>query len=297
MNGKVIEYPFDTVKVRLQTTRNEVFSGTFDCLRQTFKEEGFKGFYRGLSSPLVGAMAENALAFFSYNRIQGIIRLATSTPADAPLSIPQLFAAGAFAGSAGSLVLTPIELVKCKLQVENVQSYGGSAGQAAAKTIKYAGPISVVKSILRTKGIAGLYYGFGPTLARESLGGGFWFGTYEAVCRVSLKYKERRLREVGDARTLTKSDLSPLTLILAGGMAGVAYNTSSYPIDVIKSYIQTADVRGVQQSQAQSSSSKSIWVDVARKVYQGGGIRAFYRGLGITLVRAFPANAIMFMTY
>ncbi|KAJ1920482.1 mitochondrial ornithine carrier protein [Mycoemilia scoparia] len=299
MNGKVMEYPFDTVKVRLQTTKGDVFNGTTDCLMQTWRQEGFKGFYRGVTSPLVGAMAENAIAFFSYNRIQNFIRYVTSTPTETPLSIPQLFAAGAFAGCAGSLILTPIELIKCKLQVENVQSYGGGSGvagsggatTAAASRTKFVGPISVIKSILAKKGVAGLYNGFSPTLARECLGSGFWFGTYEAICRGFLKYKERKLKEKGEVRVLSKDDLHPLMLILAGGFAGVAYNSSSYPIDVIKSNIQTADVRSPQGSRPPG------WVETARTVYANGGIKAFYRGLGITLIRAFPANAAMFMTY
>ena len=244
-------------------------------------------------------MAENAIAFFSYNRIQNIIRLITSTPADVPLSLPQLFAAGAFAGCGGSLVLTPIELIKCKLQVENVKSYGssGSIANVTESATKFVGPISVIKSILRTQGIAGLYHGFGPTLARESLGSGFWFGTYEVVCRSFLKYKENKLREAGETRAVSKDDLHPAMLVLAGGMAGVVYNTTSYPIDVIKSNIQTADVRGGDSHASVNTSKPAGLMETIRKVHNNGGIRAFYRGLGITLIRAFPANAAMFLTY
>lgn len=48
MVGKVIEYPFDTVKVRLQTqsVENPVFKGPMDCLKATMKEEGVKGLFK-----------------------------------------------------------------------------------------------------------------------------------------------------------------------------------------------------------------------------------------------------------
>jgi mitochondrial ornithine carrier protein len=61
MTGKLIEYPFDTVKVdgpfrecayikvRLQTqadVKPTQFRGPLDCFRQTFQHEGFFGFYR-----------------------------------------------------------------------------------------------------------------------------------------------------------------------------------------------------------------------------------------------------------
>jgi len=60
MAGKLIEYPFDTVKVPLHVlrlliqvrlqTQSDVkplqFRGPLDCFRQTFYNEGFLGFYR-----------------------------------------------------------------------------------------------------------------------------------------------------------------------------------------------------------------------------------------------------------
>lgn len=44
--GKIVEFPFDTVKVRLQTSTNDTFNGTFDCIVKTYKNEGFLGFYK-----------------------------------------------------------------------------------------------------------------------------------------------------------------------------------------------------------------------------------------------------------
>ncbi|KAJ2699754.1 mitochondrial ornithine carrier protein [Coemansia sp. IMI 203386] len=284
MMGKFVEYPFDTVKVRLQTSESQVFSGTIDCLRQTFRNEGFGGFYRGLTSPLVGAMAENAIAFYAYNRIQSMIRQITNTQ---ELALPHLFLSGGASGAICAFVISPVELVKCKLQVENVQGYG----QQTVKTARFTGPMSVVAHLLRTEGVAGLYRGIGPTVARESLGVGFWFGAYELVCRQILASR----RQSKDDPLPPKDVLGPGSIILAGGCAGIAYNLTSYPIDVVKSFIQTSDVRsaGAIQPDAKSPTIAST----IRTVYARGGIPAFYRGLGITLLRAFPANAAMFMTY
>ena len=48
MVGKVVEYPFDTVKVRLQTQSvdSPLFKGPMDCLKSTVKEEGAKGLFK-----------------------------------------------------------------------------------------------------------------------------------------------------------------------------------------------------------------------------------------------------------
>ncbi|KAJ2366337.1 mitochondrial ornithine carrier protein [Coemansia sp. RSA 2610] len=284
MMGKFVEYPFDTVKVRLQTSETHVFSGTLDCLKQTWLHEGFRGFYRGLTSPLLGAMAENAIAFYAYNRIQSAIRAVSREPEDRQLSRLQLFASGALSGAICAFVISPVELVKCKLQVENVQAYGGAP---AAGGTKFSGPVSVVVHLLRSQGLPGLYKGILPTVARETLGVGFWFGTYELVCQQLLKWHHPR-----DAARLSKSDLGPGSIIIAGGCAGIGYNITSYPIDVVKSFIQTDDVRAPAANAQRAGIAHTV-----RTVYARGGIAAFYRGLGITLVRAFPANAAMFMTY
>lgn len=61
MTGKLVEYPFDTLKVRLQTGP---YAGATDCITTISKEEGLLAFYRGLATPLVGAGIEVATLFF-----------------------------------------------------------------------------------------------------------------------------------------------------------------------------------------------------------------------------------------
>ena len=66
--GKYIEYPFDTVKVRLQSQPDHLplrYTGPIDCFNQSLRQDGFLGIYRGISAPLVGAAVENACLFFS----------------------------------------------------------------------------------------------------------------------------------------------------------------------------------------------------------------------------------------
>ena len=48
MAGKLVEYPFDTVKTRLQSQPSDykLFKGPLDCFRQTLAHEGFFGLYR-----------------------------------------------------------------------------------------------------------------------------------------------------------------------------------------------------------------------------------------------------------
>jgi ornithine carrier protein len=66
--GKYIEYPFDTVKVRLQSQPDSLplrYTGPLDCFKKSLQRDGFLGIYRGISAPLVGAAVETSTLFFS----------------------------------------------------------------------------------------------------------------------------------------------------------------------------------------------------------------------------------------
>lgn len=70
--GKFVEYPFDTVKVRLQSQPDHLplrYAGPLDCFRQSIQQDGFRGLYRGISAPLFGAAAETSSLFFSVSEI------------------------------------------------------------------------------------------------------------------------------------------------------------------------------------------------------------------------------------
>ncbi|KAG6850080.1 hypothetical protein H0H93_001430 [Arthromyces matolae] len=73
---------------------------------------------KGLSVPIVGSMAETAAVFVAYSAFQDVIRLMTSRTRTDKLTIPELGVAAAGAGFVSSFVITPIELVKCKMQVQ-----------------------------------------------------------------------------------------------------------------------------------------------------------------------------------
>lgn len=69
--GKYIEYPFDTVKVRLQSQPDTLplrYTGPLDCFKKSLQRDGFIGIYRGISAPLVGAAVETSTLFFSVSR-------------------------------------------------------------------------------------------------------------------------------------------------------------------------------------------------------------------------------------
>jgi ornithine carrier protein len=235
-----------------------------------------------MSSPIVGAMLENAILFVGYRQIQRQIRdispperTATTVLDDngqVPLTLNQLVLAGAIAGSVVSIILTPVELIKCRLQVQHITKE------------KFNGPVDVMKQIYRAQGLKGFFRGFVPTFTRETGASAFWFGAYEYTCAALIRRKQEKATQEGDQSIKSKKDLTAAELMLGGAMGGIAYNLSFFPVDVIKSRMQ------IDQGQ-------STFKQIATEIYTGAGIKGFYRGCGMTAAKSAPANAIIFMTY
>ncbi|KAJ8940239.1 hypothetical protein NQ318_016695 [Aromia moschata] len=157
--------------------------------------------------------------------------------------------AGGAAGFFQSFICSPMEMAKSRMQV----------GDSAC-----SGPVECLRKV----GDQGVFRGCGLTVGREVPAFGIYFFTYELLTRTE------------DGRPV-----STWTMLLGGGLAGVASWTATYPIDVIKSRIQ---VDGSSSSQYTSS------LDCLRKTIRSGGVFCLFRGLTPTLIRAFPVNAVTF---
>ena len=78
-------------------------------------------------------------------------------------------------------------------------------------------------------------------------------------------------------------------LFAAGGTAGFMYWVLFYPLDVIKSAMQTdALVRSERRFSGVADATRQLWAE--------GGVSRFYKGVTPCLLRAVPANAIMLIT-
>jgi len=97
-------------------------------------------------------MIENGVLFSGFGYAQRLIRKVTKKPEDEPLSMSQYTLAGGLAGTGAAMLLTPVELVKCKLQVQDVEALYHSATKSstneianntaqATTKIHYKGPI------------------------------------------------------------------------------------------------------------------------------------------------------------
>ncbi|OJD21013.1 hypothetical protein ACJ73_07651 [Blastomyces percursus] len=315
--GKFIEYPFDTVKVRLQSQPAGLpllYKGPIDCFRQSFQAAGINGLYRGISAPLVGAAVETSSLFFSYRVTQDFLKstLYVSESGDggsvAAVELPQsaLLICGAASGAFTSLLLTPVELIKCKMQVPAGSSGGISSSGSLVSNQKAPGPIALIAAVFRHEGLLGFWRGQMGTLIRETGGSAAWFGSYEGVLAFFKKYKASKAATAATTATTAGTGTSVYvdvdnTLpvyqrLLAGAAAGISYNFIFYPADTVKSRMQTESITHAVGGDAAQRSRPTFWA-VGKALWKQQGLAGLYRGCGITCARSAPSSAFIFTIY
>ncbi|KAJ4300114.1 carnitine transporter [Collariella sp. IMI 366227] len=265
----VVGHPFDLVKVRLQTAEKGVYSSAIDVVRKSVAKDGLRrGLYAGVSAPLVGVTPMFAVSFWGYDLGKSIVRSTSTIGPDGNLSIAQISAAGFFSAIPMTAITAPFERVKVILQVQ------GQKTLAPGEKPKYAGGMDVVRQLYREGGVRSVFRGSAATLARDGPGSAAYFAAYE--------YIKKMLTPRDPVTGETSGKLSLTAITCAGAGAGVAMWIPVFPIDTVKSRLQTAE-------------GNVTIGGVVKSLYARGGYRAFFPGFGPALARAVPANAATFL--
>jgi hypothetical protein len=187
--------PFDLIKTRIQSNpiNNKTYS---NIIKKIYFNEGFLGFYKGVRAPLISNCIINGVMFHSNHYINKYILKNNNNH----------FYSGAISGFISSFVISPFELVKNRIQVEN--NYNK----------KYS---TVIKEIYKKKI---LWKGLTPTILREIPACSIYFGTYNYL----KKYLDIRMN-------------NNFSCIIAGGLSGMSCWFFTYPFDTIKTKIQISN--------------------------------------------------------
>ena len=264
-----VGHPFDTIKVRMQTTDTTRFKGPLDCVMQTVRREGVRGLYKGATPPLVGWMCMDSIMMGSLNVYRRVMADHVFHVDKAALPAVGHGMAGSLAGATVSFVAAPVEHVKARLQVQ----------YAARKADRlYSGPLDCVAKIYRHHGLRGLFHGLSATLVFRGFFF-FWWSSYDVLSRA--------MRE----RT---SMSTPAINFWAGGLSAQVFWLTSYPGDLVKQRIMTDPLGG---GLGDGERRFRRWRDAARAVYRESGWRGYWRGFVPCFLRAFPANAMALLVW
>jgi solute carrier family 25 carnitine/acylcarnitine transporter 20/29 len=96
-----------------------------------------------------------------------------------------------------------------------------------------------------------------------------------------------------------------MKVLLCGGLAGIVTWATIFPLDVVKTRVQTQALHPAQHRVSEQHALLDAGtlkrrlgaIDIAKQAFQTEGVGVFFRGLGICSVRAFVVNAVQWAVY
>ncbi|XP_026684618.1 mitochondrial basic amino acids transporter-like [Diaphorina citri] len=179
--GLLVGHPMDTIKTRTQTMPDKTM---IQIIANTFKLEGFRGFYKGFLAPMLTTGVTNAIFFGVYgNTIRYLRSISESSEeyrCDGFLATPlwdwNEFFSGSIAGAIITAVGAPVEAIKTRLQanaaVDNQKFKMGNECGTTWSTMKF---------IHSNEGITGFYRGGLALLMRDMPSYGVYTAIYQLL--------------------------------------------------------------------------------------------------------------------
>eukprot|EP00039_Didymoeca_costata_P026626 m.16257 g.16257 ORF g.16257 m.16257 type:complete len:335 (-) comp5642_c0_seq2:890-1894(-) len=239
-----------------ESTPARRLTGTIDAFGKIIQHEGLGSLWRGLPPTLAMAVPATVIYFTSYDYLKAW--LGEKEPY-APLL------AGSVARVGAVTVISPLEMVRTKMQARGAAS--GVQDVSAA-----------VASAIRQEGVLTLWRGLSATLLRDvPFSAIYWFG-YE------------RLKNVNSTK------LSPFWgSFVAGAVSGSIAATVTLPFDVVKTRIQidlgTSMCKLSPPHPAPSTSS------MMKQILHQSGPSGLFVGLIPRIAKVAPSCAIMISSY
>ncbi|RDX64733.1 Calcium-binding mitochondrial carrier protein SCaMC-1, partial [Mucuna pruriens] len=170
------------------------------------------------------------------------------------------FLAGGIAGGISRTATAPLDRLKVVLQVQTAR----------------ASIMPAVMKIWKQDGLLGFFRGNGLNVVKVAPESAIKFYAFEMLKKV-----------IGEAQG-NKSDIGTAGRLFAGGMAGAVAQAAIYPLDLIKTRLQTCASEGGKGPKL-GTLTMNIWIQE--------GPRAFYRGLVPSLLGMIPYAAIDLTAY
>ncbi|RHZ49580.1 hypothetical protein Glove_519g67 [Diversispora epigaea] len=165
--------PFELVKIRLQNKENAgKYSGTMDAISKIIKQESVFALFNGLEATIWRHATWNGGYF-------GVIFGIKKRLPEAHNKQQQLrnnFIAGAVGGTVGTIINTPFDVVKTRIQNDS------------GIVKKYNWAIPAIGTVAKEESIKALYKGFVPKVLRLGPGGGILLVVFDQVTTWMRKY-------------------------------------------------------------------------------------------------------------
>ncbi|KAF9432680.1 hypothetical protein BGZ76_010464 [Entomortierella beljakovae] len=269
----LICHPLDTIKVRMQLSKNAARNATGGKLSfvgvglRIIKKESPLALYKGLGAVTAGIVPKMAIRFTSFQYYKDWMVDKEGHPWKL-----NNFWAGLMAGvTEAVLVVTPMDVVKIRLQAQR-------HSMADPLDIpKYRNAAHCAYTVVREEGFGALYRGVGLTSLRQASNQAANFPTYHF-----LKGYLQRLQDI--------KELPGYQSAVIGCISGAMGPLVNNPIDIVKTRIQkTPNPEGL--------SGWARFTQVNTQILKHEGWKAFYKGVTPRVLRVAPGQAVTFAVY
>eukprot|EP01069_Polyplicarium_translucidae_P006321 Polyplicarium_translucidae@DN2942_c0_g1_i2.p1 len=250
----VAMFPLDSLKTRVQAG-----GGTAGAVLRAAlaRKGGARSLFRGAAAISSGCVPAHAALFSVYEFTKA--RFDTSRPAIG-------FLCGAAATLAHDVILTPLDVVKQRLQLD---------GQRRT--------MDCIRHVVTTEGTAALFRSVPTTLLMNLPYGALMVATNERLKKM-VKLEERLQADSDDRTALA-------LYFLCAGVSGGLASALTTPLDVIKTKLQT------QAGSVGNAVKYTGFVPSCRVVLAEEGLRGFWRGAAARTCLGAPGAAICWGTY
>nr|CAD7587829.1 unnamed protein product [Timema genevievae] len=256
--------------------------------------EGVSSLWSGLSPTLVLAVPATIVYFVSYENLRLYIK--DSYGGNQPFWAPMV--AGATARSVSVSLVSPLELVRTKMQ---------------SKRISYLEIGEALKTLLHYHGVGGLFKGLGSTLLRDVPFSAIYWFNYEGIkAKFSTGVPSFGFSFMAGAvagsiaailtnpfdvvKTHQQIELGEKEIYSAGWKPSDLFSAGWEPSDLFSAGWEPSDwfSAGWEPNPPKRGSSM---LTVLQRIYQQSGTRGLFAGLVPRLVKVAPACAIMISTF
>lgn len=272
--------PLNVLKVRLQNSHASMNKVSLSPIaRGILANQGVRGFWSGTAVALTMSIPNTVLFMTAYEKFKILLRenLASSrVDGQDRWWVPAL--AGGFARVFSVSVISPLEL---------------------ARTIKASGnsgnTLQIMKEVVQSEGIRGLYKGWVPTLWRDCpFSAIYWFNVemfrpiyYNLLLSASTYGKDGEVPASPSNNTWRTS----ASVFLAGSTGSLIAAVITHPFDVIKTQKQLTTTASTDATLSLGSVGSIV------HIVKQEGFYGVFRGLSMRLLTVIPGSAILVTVY
>ncbi|KAM9368887.1 mitochondrial glutathione transporter SLC25A39 isoform 1-T1 [Phaethornis superciliosus] len=238
------------------------FTGTLDAFVKITRHEGIRSLWSGLPPTLVMAVPATVIYFTIYDQLRGHLHAWTGSRGH---HIPLV--AGALARLGAVTVISPLELIRTKMQ---------------SQQLSYKELGVCIQSAVAQDGWLSLWRGWGPTVLRDVPFSALYWFNYELV-------RDWLCGQTG------QDEATFMITFTSGAISGTVAAVLTLPFDVVKTQRQV-ELGGSEVHPVTASKPSSTWM-LMQRIRAESGTRGLFAGFLPRVIKVAPACAIMISTY